>query len=153
GHRDVLAARAGAGPVVSPLAARLAAPGSHRRRAGGATTDWNRSRSCDQRRLRPVSASTTCAGRAVTPLLSSAAPETLALLLYPGLVTVALFGLLIEIAWSAVARQSFGNLDIARRRPPTVQVIVALLAMLAAAQFAAPFNPVPAADRNLVIAA
>jgi hypothetical protein len=89
----------------------------------------------------------------VTQVLSSAAGETLALVLYPGLVTVALFGLGIEVVWSAVARQSIGRLNAGRWRPPTVQVIVALLALLAAAQFAAPFNPVPLADRNLVIAA
>ncbi|HET7467914.1 MAG TPA: hypothetical protein VFL29_14745 [Candidatus Dormibacteraeota bacterium] len=89
----------------------------------------------------------------MTQLLSAAAAETLALLVYPGLITVALFGLVVEIVWSAVARQAIGRPNIWRRRPPTVQVIVALLAVLAAAQFAAPFNPVPPADRNLVIAA
>ncbi len=89
----------------------------------------------------------------MTQLLSAAGAETLALLLYPGLITVVLFGLAIESAWSAVARQAIGSQNIARRRPPTVQVIVALLAVLATAQFAAPFNPVPAADRNVVIAA
>ena len=89
----------------------------------------------------------------MTHLFTSAAGDTLALLVYPGLLTVAAFGLLIEVAWSAVARQAIGRLDFRWRRPPTVQVIVALLVMLAAAQLAAPFNALPAADRNLVIAA
>ena len=85
--------------------------------------------------------------------MSSAAGDTLALLVYPGLLTIAVFGFAIEFAWSAVARQAIGRPNLRWRRPPTVQVIVALLAMLAAAQFAAPFNEVPTADRNLVIAA
>ena len=89
----------------------------------------------------------------MTQLLSSAAAQSIAILAYPGLLTIAVFGLAIEVAWSAVARQDIGRPNIRRRRPPSVQVIVALLAMLAAAQFAAPFNPEPAADRNLVIAA
>ena len=89
----------------------------------------------------------------MTQLFSSAAGDTLSLLVYPGLLTIAVFGLAIEVAWSAVGRQAIGRFDLRWRRPPTVQVIVALLAMLAAAQFAAPFNAVAAADRNLVIAA
>lgn len=88
----------------------------------------------------------------MTQLLSSAAADTLALLVYPGLVTIAVFGLLIELAWSAVAGQAIVRPNVRRSRPPTVQVIVALLAVLAAAQFAAPFNLVAPADRNLVIA-
>lgn len=86
-------------------------------------------------------------------LLSSAALDTLALLVYPGLITVGVFGLGIELLWSAVARQAMVRPDVGRRRPPTLQVIVALLAMLAAAQLAAPFNPMAPADRNLVVAA
>ena len=89
----------------------------------------------------------------MTQLLSSAAGDTFSLLVYPGLVTVALFGLAIEVAWSAVNRQAVGRPALRWRRPPTVQVIVALLAVLAAVQFAAPFNAVPTVDRNLVIAA
>jgi hypothetical protein len=89
----------------------------------------------------------------VTHLLSAAAAETFALIVYPGLLTLGVFGLAIELLWSAVARQAIGQQAIRGRRPPTVQVIVALLAMLAVTQFAAPFNPVPTADRNLVIAA
>lgn len=89
----------------------------------------------------------------MTQLLTSAAADTLALLAYPGLLTISVFGVLIELAWSVVGRQAMVRPNIRRRRPPTVQVIVALLAMLAAAQFAAPFNPVAPADRNLVIAA
>lgn len=89
----------------------------------------------------------------MSQLLSAAGAETLALLVYPGLIALGVFGFLIEVVWSVVARQDVALPNIRWRRPPTVQVIVALLAMLAAAQFAAPFNPAPAADRNLVIAA
>lgn len=87
----------------------------------------------------------------MTQLLSSAGADTLALLVYPGLLAIAVFGLLIELAWSVVAGQAMASLDL-RRRPPTVQMIVSLLAMLAAVQFAAPFNPIAPTDRNLVIA-
>ena len=89
----------------------------------------------------------------MTQLLSAVAAQTFALLVYPGLITVVVFGFLIEVVWSALAGQDVALPNVRWRRPPTVQVIVALLAMLAAAQFAAPFNPAPAADRNLVIAA
>ena len=89
----------------------------------------------------------------MTQLLSSAAGATFSLLVYPGLLTIAVFGLAIEVAWSAVARQAIGRPNLRWRRPPTVQVIVALLAMLAATQFASPFNAIPTVDRNLVIAA
>lgn len=89
----------------------------------------------------------------MSQLLSAAGAETLALLAYPGLIALGVFGFLIEVVWSVVARRDAAPPNVRWRRPPTVQVIVALLAMLAAAQFAAPFNPAPAADRNLVIAA
>lgn len=89
----------------------------------------------------------------MTQLLSSAASDTLALLVYPGLLTIAVFGLVIELVWSLVGGQVLGRPNVRHRRLPTVEVIVALLAMLAAAQFAAPFNPVAPIDRNLVIAA
>jgi len=89
----------------------------------------------------------------VSRLLTSAGADTIALIVYPGLLTIGVFGLVMELAWSTVARQAMVRPTIGRRRPPTLQVIVALLAMLAASQLAAPFNPVAPADRNLVIAA
>jgi hypothetical protein len=89
----------------------------------------------------------------VTQLLSSVAAHLIALVLYPGLLTLGAFGIAIEFLWASLARRSPGLPDVRRSRPPVVQVAVALLAMLAAVQFAAPFNPVPIEDRNVVIAA
>lgn len=88
----------------------------------------------------------------MTQLLAGSASHALALLLYPGLVTVVLVGILIEAAWSAVS----GGSEIlpARRlaRPQIVYVAVAILAVLAVVQTGAPFNPVPPAERNVIIA-
>ena len=89
----------------------------------------------------------------MTQVLASIATHALALLVYPGLPPLALFGFLVEALWSRIA----GGSDIVPRprvaRPPIVLVAVALLAVLAAVQVAAPFNPVPPAERNVVIAA
>src|SRR5947209_12769801 len=90
----------------------------------------------------------------------------LALLLYPGLAAAVLFGVLLEIgaAWALVPGWG-GFVPAARRvltvvrpgRPlagfPLYSTGAALLALVAAVQMAAPFNPVPSGDRNLVLAA
>jgi hypothetical protein len=87
----------------------------------------------------------------------------LALLLYPGLVAGALLGLLLEVAsaWALVPGRG-GLLPAARRvllvlRPrgggfPLYSALAGLLAIVAASQLAAPFNPLPATDRNLLVA-
>jgi hypothetical protein len=87
----------------------------------------------------------------------------LALFLYPGLLAGALLGLLFEIgsAWALVPGRG-GLVPTARRvlqvlRPkrggfPLYSALAALLALVAASQLAAPFNPVPANDRNLLVA-
>src|SRR4029077_17957070 len=77
----------------------------------------------------------------------------IALLLYPGFLTLGAFGLSVEVLWASLARRSPGLPDVRRSRPPVVQVAVGLLAMFAAVQFSPPFNPVPIEDRNVVIAA
>jgi len=87
----------------------------------------------------------------------------LALLLYPGLVAGALLGLLLEVAsaWALVPGRG-GLLPAARRvllvlRPrgggfPLYSALAGVLAIIAASQLAAPFNPLPATDRNLLVA-
>jgi len=89
----------------------------------------------------------------MTQLLNAIATHALALLVYPGLPTLALFGFAIEALWSRIAggAQALPNPRLARA--PIVQVAVALLATLAAVQVAAPFNPVPPAERNVIVAA
>jgi hypothetical protein len=89
----------------------------------------------------------------VTRLLQSLAAHTIALLLYPGLLTLGAFGVGLELVWTAVVRRSTVLPNVRLRRPPVVQVVVGLLAILAAVQLSAPLNPVPPVERNLIIAA
>jgi hypothetical protein len=88
------------------------------------------------------------------------------LLVYPGLLACVLLGLLLEIgsAWWLV-RERGGIIPAARRvvarlQPsgerggfPAFSVGAGLLALVAALQLALPYNPVPSADRNLLVAA
>lgn len=88
-----------------------------------------------------------------------------ALLAYPGFLAALLLGVLAEIAasWALVPERG-GFLPsarglLSRARPaggirgfPALSVMAAVLALLAATQLAAPFNPLPAADRNLLTA-
>jgi len=89
----------------------------------------------------------------VTQIFSAIATHAIALLAYPGLPTLAAFGVGAEVAWSAIARSSQVLRSPRLGRPPIVQVTVGLLAILAAVQVAAPFNPLPPAERNVIIAA
>jgi hypothetical protein len=88
----------------------------------------------------------------VTQVLSAMGAHSIALLLYPGLVTLVAFGLIVEAAWSALSRSSQVLPGFRIARPQIVHVAVALLAVLAVVQTAAPFNPVAPAERNVIIA-
>jgi hypothetical protein len=88
----------------------------------------------------------------VTQVIASAASNTLALVAYPGLVTLVAVGVVIEALWSAVSRGSQVLPVFRFGRPQIVHVAVALLATLAVVQTGAPFNPVAPIDRNVVIA-
>lgn len=88
----------------------------------------------------------------MTQVLSGLATHSLALLVYPGLITVAVFGAVMEIAWARISYGRFAFPDRLGPRPSAVLTTVALCAILAAVQIAAPFNPVPSEERNLVIA-
>jgi hypothetical protein len=87
----------------------------------------------------------------VTQILSALASHSLGLVVYPGLLTIAVFGLAAEVAWTR-ARHGVWVMP-ARERPSLVVATVALLSMLVAVQLAAPFNPVPSAERNVIVAA
>lgn len=91
--------------------------------------------------------------------------RTLGLLVYPGLLALAVVGLLAEAgaAWALVPERG-GPLPAARsvlagllpergaRGLPPLAGIAAVLALLAASQVAAPLSPVPAPERNLLVA-
>jgi hypothetical protein len=89
----------------------------------------------------------------MTQALAAIATHALALVVYPGGITLALFGLAVESVWSRLSGGPQAMPRPSLARPLIVQVAVALLAMLAAVEVAAPFNPVPPAERNLIIAA
>jgi hypothetical protein len=89
----------------------------------------------------------------VSQVLSALATHSLALVLYPGLLMVAVFGGAVEIAWVRISQGAWALRDLARLRPSPVLATVGLCSILAAVQLAAPFNPVPSAERNLIIVA
>lgn len=87
----------------------------------------------------------------MTQILSALASHTLALVVYPGLLTITVFGLVAEIAWTRARHGAWVMPE--RERPSLVIATVALMSMLVAVQLAAPFNPVPSAERNVIVAA
>ncbi len=89
----------------------------------------------------------------MTQILASLATHTLALLLYPGLVTVVMFGGIAELAWTRVVGGGSSSPDLPRRRPTPVLATAIICSTLAATQLAAPFNPVPSDERSVVVAA
>src|SRR3981081_1190268 len=84
-----------------------------------------------------------------------AAPATpaLALVLYPGLLTTAVFGGLTELAWTRSTKGGWSWPDFPRRRPTPVLATVLVCSILAAVQLAVPFNPMPSDERSVVVAA
>src|SRR5260370_11664216 len=91
-------------------------------------------------------------GRPVIQLLGQLATHTVALLLYPGLVMIALFGTAAESVWVRVSEGRWFRPDFPWRRPSPLLTTVALSAMLAAVQMSAAFNAAPSDERNLIIA-
>jgi len=87
----------------------------------------------------------------MSQVIAALAAHSLALVVYPGLVTIAAFGVLAEVTWGRL-RHGVWVLP-GRERPSAVVAIVALLSMLVAVQLAAPSNPVPSAERNVIVAA
>jgi len=89
----------------------------------------------------------------MTRILIQLATHSAALLLYPGLVTIAVFGTAAESVWVRVSERRWVLPELPWHRPSAVLTTVALSSMLVAVQLAAPFNPVPSDERNLIIAA
>lgn len=76
-----------------------------------------------------------------------------ALLLYPGLLTMAAFGALVELGWMRISRPRWQWPELPRRRPSPVVATVAVCGVVAAVQLAAPLNPVAGDERSVVLAA
>jgi hypothetical protein len=89
----------------------------------------------------------------VTQILSALATHSLALVVYPGLLTILVVGVPAEIAWTRISEGRWTLPAIERMRPSPVVATVALFSILVAVQLAAPFNPVPSAERNVIVAA
>ena len=89
----------------------------------------------------------------MTQILSALATHTVALVVYPGLATVALLGFGAEVLWTRLALGSWILVKNVRELRSPVIATVALFSILVAVQIAAPFNPVPSAERNVVVAA
>ena len=85
--------------------------------------------------------------------LSGIATHAVALLLYPGLAAIGAFGAAVELVWMRVSSSDWEWPVPPRRRPSPVTGTVAVCAVLAAVQLAAPLNLVPGAERSVVLAA
>jgi len=86
-------------------------------------------------------------------ILTALVAHSLALVVYPGLLTLIVFGALVEITWGRLAHGGWKLSDVPRRRPTPVAATVAICSVLAAVQLAAPYNPLPTEERSVVIAA
>ena len=89
----------------------------------------------------------------MTQILSALATHAVALVLYPGLLTLVIFGFAAEVAWARVAHGSWVLPSSVREVRSPVVATVALFAVLVAVQLAAPLNPVPSVERNVIVAA
>lgn len=85
--------------------------------------------------------------------LLGVATHAVALLLYPGLAAMIAFGALVELAWMRLTTKESVRTELPRRRPPPTVATIAVCAVVAAVQLAAPLNPVPGAERSIVLAA
>src|SRR6266849_1600408 len=89
----------------------------------------------------------------MTQFLAQLGTHIAALLLYPGLVTMAVFGSTAESIWVRVSEKRWVPPELPGHRPSAVLATVALSSLLASVQLSAPFNPVPSDERNLIVAA
>lgn len=86
-------------------------------------------------------------------ILVELATHSAALLLYPGLVMIVLFGSAAECVWVRIIARRWVLPEFPWHRPSAVLTTVAIASTLGAVQLAAPFNPVPSEERNLIVAA
>src|SRR5439155_17799353 len=105
-----------------------------------------------QRRGRALPPAAPRGRQAVIQILAGIATHSVALLLYPGLAAMVAFGILVELAWMRLSRRGSEWPELPRRRPSPVLGTIALCALLASVQLAAPFNPVPGEERSIVLA-
>jgi hypothetical protein len=89
----------------------------------------------------------------VISVLIGIATHAVALLFYPGLATMVAFGAVVELGWMRLTAAEWKRPELPRRRPSPVVGTVALCALVAAVQLAAPLNPVPGDERSIVLAA
>lgn len=89
----------------------------------------------------------------MTQALAQLATHTAALLLYPGLMAIAVFGGAAESVWVRVSERRWVLPELPWHRPSALLTTVALSSMIASVQLSAPFNPVPSDERNLIVAA
>ena len=89
----------------------------------------------------------------MSQFLIQLATHTAALVLFPGLVTIAVFGSAAESIWVRVSEKRWVPPEVPWHRPSAILTTVALASMLASVQLSAPFNPVPSEERNLIVAA
>jgi hypothetical protein len=88
----------------------------------------------------------------MTRVFVALATHALALVLYPGMLTTAVFGGLTELAWTRITKGGWTRPDFPRRRPTPVLATVLVCSILAAVQLAVPFNPMPSEERSVVVA-
>jgi hypothetical protein len=86
-------------------------------------------------------------------VLAALATHTLALVVYPGLLTALVFGVLAEMGWMRTSTGRWLMPDWRWRRPTPVLAAVIVCSILAGVQLAAPFNPVHSDERSVVVAA
>lgn len=86
-------------------------------------------------------------------LLLSTLTHAAAILLYPGLLLMVVFGGVVELAWMRLSAREWEGLELARRRLSPAVATVALCSVIASVQTAAPLNPVSGDERNIVLAA
>ena len=85
-------------------------------------------------------------------MLQQLGAHSLALAVYPGLLAMAIFGVIAEVAWTLMAERAWLLPALSLRRPAPSLVLGAALGAMAASQLAAPFNFISAQERNLLIA-
>ncbi|HKW69800.1 MAG TPA: hypothetical protein VJP81_04390 [Candidatus Dormibacteraeota bacterium] len=86
-------------------------------------------------------------------ILSGIATHAIALLVYPGLAVMVGLGACVELLWMRLSTSVWEWPDLPRRRPSPVVGTIALCAVLAAVQLAAPLSLVPGEERSVVLAA
>lgn len=85
--------------------------------------------------------------------LLAIATHAVALLVWPGLLSIVAAGAVVELLWLRISRRDWQWPEPPRRRVTPVLATVALGSVLAAVQMAAPLNLVPGDERSVVLAA